>query len=163
MARTNARGDEKKARGDGELGERIKRRRKAIGLTAKDLARVADVSPSYVSQLEHGKQDQPSLEVLGALAGALGMATSELLGEPVAAEATMVTPQALALLAAELGLDAATTVMLAEINIGGYQPTTRDGWLLVLLAIRYACAGGTHLPALVEDRPAGKALAGVSH
>ncbi len=52
--------------------------------------------------------------------------------------------------------------MLAGINLDGYQPTTRDGWLLVLLAIRYACAGGTHLPPVVEERPAVKVPVGVS-
>ncbi len=148
-----ARSNEKKARGDGELGERIRRRRKAIGLTAKDLARVADVSPSYVSQLEHGKQDQPSLEVLGALAAALGMPTSELLGEPSSVETPVAAPgSTLALLAVELGLDAATTAMLAGINIDGYQPTSRDGWLLVWLAIRHACTGDTRLSIPLPER-----------
>lgn len=134
-----ARNAHKQIRGDGELGARIRRRRKALGLTAKELARVADVSPSYVSQLEHGKQDQPSLEVLGALATALGMPTSDLLGESVAVAPLATAPPTLAALAEELDLDAATTAMLASIKIDGYQPTTREGWLLILLAIRHAC------------------------
>ncbi len=156
-----ARSNEKKARGDGELGERIRRRRKAIGLTAKDLARVADVSPSYVSQLEHGKQDQPSLEVLSALAAALGMPTSELLGEPSVIETNVAAPPALALLAVELGLDAATTAMLAGINVDGYQPASRDGWLLVWLAIRHACAGDTRLSVPLPERQIDRMTVGV--
>jgi len=158
-----ARGNDKKTRGDGELGERIRRRRKAIGLTAKDLARVADVSPSYVSQLEHGKQDQPSLEVLAALASALGMPASELLGEPVVAETPVATSPALALLAAEFNLDAATMAMLAAINIDGYQPTSRDGWLLVLLAIRHACAEGARASIQVVERQPDRTPVGVGH
>jgi len=47
---------------------------------------------------------------------------------------------ALAALAADLALDADTTAMFARINVGGAQPTTRDGWLLVWEAIRHACA-----------------------
>ncbi len=148
-----ARNDDKRAHGDGELGARLRRRRKALGLTAKELARVANVSPSYVSQLEHGKQDQPSLEVLGALATALGMPTADLLGESVSVGLPPQVPQVLAALAEELELDATTTTMLAGINIDGYQPTTRDGWLLMLLAIRHACAGavGTVAPIPVSS------------
>ncbi len=144
-----ARNDDKRAHGDGELGDRLRRRRKALGLTAKELARVANVSPSYVSQLEHGKQDQPSLEVLGALATALGMPTADLLGESVPVGLPPQAPQVLAALAEELALDATTTTMLAGINIDGYQPTTRDGWLLMLLAIRHACVGVTGTVALI--------------
>ena len=134
-----ARDGEKNGRGDGELGVRLRRRRKALGLAAKELARAAGVSPSYVSQLEHGKQDRPSLDVLSALATALGVPTSELLGEPLAVVVAAETPPALASLAEDLHLDAATTAMLAGIHIDGRRPVTRDGWLLILLAIRQAC------------------------
>src|SRR5215469_11350771 len=119
-----ARDGDKTGRGDGELGARLRRRRKALGLAAKDLARAAGVSPSYVSQLEHGKQDRPSLE---------------LLGEPLTVVVAATTPPTLAALAEEMHLDAATTAMLAGIHIDGRRPATRDGWLLVLLAIRHAC------------------------
>lgn len=141
-----ARITDKRGRGDGALGERVRRRRKSLSLTAKDLAASAEVSASYISQLEHGKQDRPSLEVLGALAAALGMPTSELLGEPLAFIAPSETPPALALLADELSLDAATTAMLANIHVGGSHPATREGWLLIWLAIRYACAGSAAAP-----------------
>ena len=134
-----ARDGDKNGRGDGELGARLRRRRKALGLAAKELARAAGVSPSYVSQLEHGKQDRPSLDVLSALATALGVPTSELLGEPLAVVVAVETPPALASLAEDLHLDAATTAMLAAIHIDGRRPATRDGWLLILLAIRQAC------------------------
>jgi transcriptional regulator with XRE-family HTH domain len=144
MARTN----DKRTRGDGELGARIRRRRKVLGLTAKELARLAGVSPSYVSQLEHGTQDRPSLDVLSTLASALGVPPAELLGELPPLVIAPETPPTLAALAAELDLDAATTAMLADINVEGRQPATREGWLLVLLAIRHSCAGivGASLP-----------------
>lgn len=141
MARVN----EKRNRGDGAMGERVRKRRKTLGLTAKELAHAAQVSASYVSQLERGKQDRPSLDVLGALAAALGTSTSELLGEPLSVVTTPSMPPALAALAEELGLDEPTVTMLAGINIAGRRPATRDGWLLILLAIRQACAGSADI------------------
>lgn len=136
MARTS----EKRSRGDGSLGERVRRRRKQLGLTAKELAQTSGVSPSYISQLERGRQDRPSLEVLGAIAVALGVSTSELLGEVLTVVPNVEAPPALAALAEELALDAATTAMLAGIHVDGHRPTTREGWLLILLAIRHACS-----------------------
>ena len=141
MVSSMARVRDKRVRGDGSLGERVRRRRKSLSLTAKDLAESAGVSPSYISQLEHGKQDRPSLEVLGALAAALGISTSELLGEALTVIPPPDTPPALASLAEELGLDATTTSMLASINLAGNRPATREGWLLIWLAIKHTCAG----------------------
>jgi hypothetical protein len=48
-------------------------------------------------------------------------------------------PSALTALAADLALDADTTAMLARITVAGAQPATRDGWLLIWMAIRHAC------------------------
>ncbi len=130
------------------LGERLRRRRKEFGLTAKSVARAAGVSPSYLSQLERGKQDHPSLDVVGRLAGTLHLPLTDLVGVPqaaladVAPLATPEIPHSLAALATELRLDAEVTAMLSAIQLGGRQPATRDGWLLVLLAIRAACNAG---------------------
>ncbi len=133
-----------------------------MGLTAKELARIAEVSASYVSQLEHGKQDHPSLEVLGALAAALGAPMSELLGDeatPTSNAGVPVSP-VLAALAEELGLDAETTRMLSGIHLAGHRPATRESWLLVYLAIQHACLGSESgivstpiVPILVQGEP----------
>src|ERR1700732_1327333 len=101
MARTS----EKRSRGDGSLGERVRRRRKQLGLTAKELAQTSGVSPSYISHLERGRQDRPSLEVLGAIAVALGVSTSELLGEVLTVVPSVEAPPALAALAEELAAE----------------------------------------------------------
>lgn len=143
MARTTT----TRTRSDGDLGARIRRRRKALGLTAKALARAAEVSPSYISQLEHGKQDRPSLEVLNVLAMALGLSPADLLGVPVPVAVPPEIPSPLATLSEDMGLDVQTTTMLAGIHLDGLQPLTRDGWLLVLLAIRHACMAEAALPA----------------
>ena len=55
----------------------------------------------------------------------------------------MPLPPTLREVAEEWGRDAATTAMLAGINVAGRYPTTREGWLLVWLAIRHACGLGS--------------------
>ena len=57
----------------------IKAKRKAKGLTRSDLARAADVTPAYITQLETGERKNPSLDVLKKLARALGVPVTELL------------------------------------------------------------------------------------
>jgi transcriptional regulator with XRE-family HTH domain len=57
----------------------IKAKRKAKGITRSDLARAADVTPAYVTQLETGVRKNPSLEILKRLARALGVPVTELL------------------------------------------------------------------------------------
>lgn len=123
---------------DGHLGERLRQRRKELGLTAKSVAHAAGVSPAYLSQLEHGKQDRPSLEVLGDLASALGLPLMAL-RRPDDDDTSVVVPPALAAVSAELGLSAETTTMLSGLHIGPHRPTTREGWLLIWLALQAAC------------------------
>src|SRR4051794_41788339 len=53
------------------LGARLRRRRRARGLTLAEVAARAGVSPQYLSELERGRKD-PSSEMLAAVAGALG-------------------------------------------------------------------------------------------
>jgi transcriptional regulator with XRE-family HTH domain len=54
--------------------------REARGLTQRDLAAKAGVTPGYVAQLELGVRKNPSLPVLKRLAKALGVPVTELLG-----------------------------------------------------------------------------------
>jgi transcriptional regulator with XRE-family HTH domain len=131
-----------KHRHDDHLGERLRQRRKELGLTATMVARAAGVSPSYLSQREHGKQGRPSLDALTDLAAALDVPLDVLLGTREEGEAAAVEPT-LAALSAELGLDAQITAMLGGLHLGPCRPTTREGWLLIWLAIRAACGTGT--------------------
>jgi len=149
MARSN---DKKATDAKDDFGPRLRQRRKAGGMAAKDLARLAGVSPSYISQLEHGRQDHPSLEVLNALASGLGVTLSELLGDASPAEGVRYAPPALVALAAELKLDGEVVTMLSGINLDGRRPATREGWRLVLLAIQHACTQPIVLAEEV-DRP----------
>ncbi len=61
------------------IGRRIKELREASGITRTELAKRANVTRAYVSSLESGSRDNPSLDVLRRLANALKTDVSELL------------------------------------------------------------------------------------
>ena len=58
------------------LGSHLKGARLKAGLSLRELARQAEVSPSFVSQIENGKS-QPSVATLYAFAQLLGVSTDE--------------------------------------------------------------------------------------
>jgi len=126
------------------LGPLLRQRRKTLDLTAKQVARLVGVSPSYISHLERGRHERPSLAVLARLAQALDVPLVEVCAAvlPVAPLVAAPLPPALAVVAVEDALDAKTLAMLRVIQVDGRQPTTPDGWRLVLLAIRAACGDG---------------------
>jgi transcriptional regulator with XRE-family HTH domain len=61
----------------GDLGFRLKEIRQRAGLSLRELARQAGVSPSLVSQIENGKS-QPSVGTLYTFARLLGVSVDEL-------------------------------------------------------------------------------------
>ncbi len=61
------------------LGDVLRRLRGAKGLTQAELARRAKITDEYVSMLESGAKQNPSLAVLRRLAKALGVSVAELL------------------------------------------------------------------------------------
>lgn len=61
-----------------QLGEFIKGQRALNQLSQRELARLADLSDTYLSQLERGRHE-PSLSVLRALADSLGIRPDELI------------------------------------------------------------------------------------
>ncbi|MFQ1002481.1 helix-turn-helix domain-containing protein [Modestobacter sp. SSW1-42] len=72
-----------------KLGPRLKELRQAAGLSLRELARQAEVSPSLVSQIENGKS-RPSVSTLYTFARLLDVRVDELFD----AEADQVTPAA---------------------------------------------------------------------
>jgi transcriptional regulator with XRE-family HTH domain len=62
------------------FGEEVKKVRALRGLTQEDLAREADIHPTYVSQLERGLKS-PTLHIILSLARALETSAVDLLGE----------------------------------------------------------------------------------
>jgi transcriptional regulator with XRE-family HTH domain len=62
------------------IGQRLRARRVELGRTLAAVAEQAGLSLPYVSNLERGRGN-PTLEALGALAGALNLPLASLLGE----------------------------------------------------------------------------------
>jgi transcriptional regulator with XRE-family HTH domain len=60
------------------LGEFIKAQRRLNQLSQRDLARLSDLSDTYMSQLERGLHE-PSIRVLRALAASLGIEPDQLI------------------------------------------------------------------------------------
>jgi transcriptional regulator with XRE-family HTH domain len=62
-----------------QLGARIRKLRKSKDMSQAELAKRARLTRVYVTRLEAGQQD-PSLSTINALARALGVPVTELLG-----------------------------------------------------------------------------------
>ncbi|MFV8750342.1 helix-turn-helix transcriptional regulator [Nannocystaceae bacterium ST9] len=62
-----------------ELGERIRDRRRSLGLTQEALAERANVSPETIGRLEQAAGNGPSLDTVYKVAKALGTTGSALL------------------------------------------------------------------------------------
>lgn len=66
------------------LGERLKRRRKELGITAKDVATSAQITPAYLWMLEAGvntktgRPSRPSVDILARLASKLQLPREEI-------------------------------------------------------------------------------------
>lgn len=71
--------DDRPARGVTALGEFIRSQRRIADLSQRELARLADLSDAYLSQLERGLHE-PSVRVLNGLAQALNVPSDKLLG-----------------------------------------------------------------------------------
>ena len=62
------------------VGNNIKRKRKELGLTLKELSTLVNISVSFLSDIENGRSN-PSLERLKGIAEGLGCTVSFLIGE----------------------------------------------------------------------------------
>jgi len=51
------------------FGQKLRELRKQRGCTAKDMAAALDVTPAYLSALEHGKRGRPSWRLVQAIIG----------------------------------------------------------------------------------------------
>lgn len=63
------------------LGSRVKEIRKLKGFGLNELARIANISASYLSSIETGKRDNPSMDILKAIANALNTSVEDLFKE----------------------------------------------------------------------------------
>ena len=118
------------------IGERIRRFRDDSGLTLSALAVKAGVSKGYLHRLESDIVDvRPSGKTLYALAEALGVTMSDLLGRRLLAPAQADVPRVLREFADDEGLPEADVVMLASIEFRGEAPRTKERWRYIYNAI----------------------------
>jgi len=90
--------------GIGALGDFIRSQRRLAELSQRELAKLADLSDAYLSQLERGLHE-PSVRVVNGLSSALNVPAEKLLNfmgrdrgsgdQPVSTEATILTDDAL--------------------------------------------------------------------
>lgn len=120
------------------LAERLIGRRKKQRLSLSEVARRAQISKAYLSQLEHGESRQPSYEILARLATALATTVSELTGRPAVWEPgeTGKIPASLRTFADGAKLPEADLSMLARIHFRGKQPKHPEDWAHIYETIK---------------------------
>lgn len=64
------------------IGENIKKTRKKLGLTQKSLAEKANISRSYLADVENNRYN-PSIDVLNKIANALELTAQQLLKDDI--------------------------------------------------------------------------------
>lgn len=62
------------------VGEKVKQYRENKGLTINEFSHLSGVSKSYISSIERGLQQNPSIQVLQRLSDALGVELKQILG-----------------------------------------------------------------------------------
>jgi transcriptional regulator with XRE-family HTH domain len=114
----------------------LRRFREDAHLSLSALATKAGVSKGYLHRLEAGATDaRPSGKTLYALAEALGVTMSDLLGRRLLAPTRGEIPKALRLFAEEEDLPEADVLMLASIEFRGEAPKTKERWRYIYNAI----------------------------
>jgi transcriptional regulator with XRE-family HTH domain len=125
--------------GDETIGARIKRYRNDKNISLSQLARDADISKGYLWALENPPegehQQRPSGETLYAIASALGVAMSDLLGRKLIIQPDAEIEPSLTEFAEQEGLSQADVTMLASIQWRGDSPRTVERWKYIYQAI----------------------------
>ncbi len=118
------------------IGDRIYKYRHEAGLSLNQLATSAKVSKGYLWSLENEPDKRPSAETLYAIAEALGVTMSTLLGRRLLTEQPTDIPESLREFANEKGLPIKDVRMLAGIEFRGVRPQSRERWEHIYNAIR---------------------------
>lgn len=117
------------------LGDRIRKRREEKGISASELARLAEVSKGYVSEIESGQAPRPSADVLYRIATALGTSIADLLEKEIRPRPREI-PQSLMEFAQSANIPEEDIEMLAQISFRGGQPTTSEDWRYLYESIK---------------------------
>lgn len=119
------------------VGEAIRRFREESGLSLGQLAERANISKSYLWNLESRQQDKrPSAKVLFEIAKALGVTLADLYGQSLTVDEAHTVDPTLDAFAKEADLPAADVRMLASIEWRGDAPKSTDRWRYIYQAIR---------------------------
>lgn len=118
-------------------GGRIRRYRLERSLSLSQLAERASVSKGYLSTLENNPEARrPSAETLYAIAKALGVTMSDLLGRKLLSAPSAKIPDSLREFADQENLPEADVRMLSQIQFRGEPPRTKERWQYIYTAIR---------------------------
>ena len=119
------------------VGGRIRLRRQEKKITMTELARQAEITKGYLSQLESGSDagSKTSAAVLFRISQALDTTIADLLGKEVPNPKSAV-PEQLKNLAEIDKLPTRDVEMLAQIRFRGRQPETLEDWRFLYDAIR---------------------------
>lgn len=123
------------------LGDRIRQRREEKTLSAAELARQAQISKGYLSEIESGSVARPSADILYRLATALGTSIADLLEKEVRPVPRTI-PESLQAFATHAQLPAQDIEMLAQIRFRGEQPETPEDWRFLYESIKRSIRGG---------------------
>jgi transcriptional regulator with XRE-family HTH domain len=121
------------------IGARIRRYREDRGMSATQLAERAEISKSYLSELENPGDGtkQPSADKLYAIADALGVAMSDLLGRRIIIAPPTTPPASLGeFIAVHPEIPEADVEMLSQIQFRGESPKSLERWEFIYQAIR---------------------------
>jgi transcriptional regulator with XRE-family HTH domain len=124
------------------LSDRIKQRREEKKITATELARLAQVSKGFVSEIESGQAPRPSGSVLYRLATALGTTVADLLEQEVRPISREI-PVTLQQFAEGANLPIEDVKMLAQIRFRGEQPNTVEDWQYLYQSIKHSVTKGS--------------------
>lgn len=121
------------------LSDQIRKRRFEQGLSLTELARRAQISKGYLSQIENSPNGpHPSAEVLYRIAFTLGTSIGILLEKQVVGTQYELTdiPNGLRMLAITEHLSEEQIKMLAQITYEGNRPETVDDWKFLYESIK---------------------------
>ncbi|MBZ0299978.1 MAG: helix-turn-helix domain-containing protein [Anaerolineae bacterium] len=113
------------------VGIKIRKLREESRLSLTELSQRSGVSRGYLHLIEKG-ESSPTQEKLLAIAGALGVSVSELMG----ASDLPAVPESLKEFADEKGLPVGDIIMLSRINYRGQRPKTKEEWKLLYNVIK---------------------------
>jgi transcriptional regulator with XRE-family HTH domain len=121
-----------------KFGEKVRRERKQQGLSQQELSDGCGISRTYLSQIEHGKAKNLSLETAERLRTKLGIDGPFQETSPHRKDTI---PDSLKKFAEDEGIPKQDLKMLATIGYRGKQPSSPEMWRVVYDVIRSATVG----------------------